>query len=29
MKQIIIVIIIWETVKWLVRKLFDNFVNNN
>ena len=29
MKQIIIVIIIWETVKWLVRKVFDKIVNND
>ena len=28
MKQIIIVIIIWETVKWAVRKVFDKIVNN-
>ena len=29
MKQIVIVIIIWETVKWLVRKLWDKIVNND
>ena len=29
MKEIIIVIIIWETVKWLVRKVFDKIVNND
>ena len=29
MKQIIIVIITWETIKWLVKKIFDKIVNND
>jgi len=29
MKQIIIVIIVWETVKWAMRKLFDRIVNKD
>jgi hypothetical protein len=29
MKQIIIIIIVWETVKWLVRKLWDKIVNDD
>ena len=29
MKQIIIVIITWETIKWLVKKVFDKIVNND
>ena len=29
MKQIIIVIIVWELVKYIVKKVFDNIVNND
>lgn len=29
MKQIAIVIIVWETLKWAIRKLFDNIINND
>ena len=28
MKQIIIVIIVWETLKWLMRKVWDKIANN-
>ena len=27
MEQIIIIIIVWEIIKWAVRKVFDKIVN--
>ena len=29
MKQIIIVIIVWELVKYIVKKVFDKIINND
>ena len=28
MKQVLILIIIWETVKWIIKKLWNKIVNN-
>jgi len=29
MIQVAVVIIVWETTKWLVRKIFDKVVNDD
>jgi hypothetical protein len=29
MKQILIIIIVWEIIKWLIGKTFDKLLNNN
>ena len=28
MKQVLILIIIWETVKWIIKKLWNKIANN-
>jgi len=27
MKQVLIIIVVWETIKWIVKKIWDKFIN--